>query len=115
MNTEYLIIGLVILAGLTVGYTFFQEASQNNIKFNEISIDTNKSVPTDQGGSSGHGTSSDQGNNPTHRTSSDQGNNPSQGNICPTCGGSGYVNEHVDENGRIVVDMCPTCGGSGHL
>ena len=76
MNTEYLIIGLVILAGLTVGYTFFQEASQNNIKFNEISIDTNKSVPTDQGGSSGHGTSSDQGNNPTHRTSSDQGNNP---------------------------------------
>lgn len=124
MKTEYLTIGLVVLAGLVVGYTFFQETGQNNIKFSN-SMDTNKSIPTDQAGSSSphdQRVSSSQGTGPDHgdsysssqETSSDQVNDQNQGNICPDCGGDGYV-DYIDENGILKVDVCPTCGGSGHL
>ena len=44
METEYLIIGLVGLAVLTVGYTFFQAASQNTMFYNSSMVDTNNST-----------------------------------------------------------------------
>lgn len=103
MKAEYLILGLVILAGLAVGYTFFQISDQNGIRFDKSNIDTNKSVPTDQGGSSSQGTSS-----------SNQVNNPNQRHICPTCGGNGYI-DYTEENGEPSVEICPTCGGSGYI
>ncbi|MBC7101331.1 MAG: hypothetical protein H5T40_06870 [Methanobacteriales archaeon] len=118
MKAEYLILGLVILAGLAVGYTFFQISDQNGIRFDKSNIDTNKSVPTDQGGSSSQGTSSsnpDQGGSSSQGTSSsNQVNNPNQRHICPTCGGNGYI-EYTEENGELSVEICPTCGGSGYI
>ncbi|MDI9624821.1 MAG: hypothetical protein QFX38_08050 [Methanothermobacter sp.] len=120
MKTEYLIIGLVILAGLAVGYTFFQVPDQNNITFNKSSIDTNKSVPTDQvgdkGGNSSQGTSGpgQESNSSQGTNSSDQGNNPNQRHACPTCSGNGYI-DYTDENGTLIVKTCPTCHGSGYI
>lgn len=121
MKTEYLTIGLVVLAGLVVGYTFFQETGQNNIKFSN-SMDTNKSTPNqgvssgphDQRGSSSQGTGPDHGGSSSQEPSSDQVNDQNQGNTCPDCGGDGYI-DYIDENGILKVDVCPTCGGSGHL
>ena len=94
METEYLIIGLVGLAVLTVGYTFFQAASQNIISDNSRMLDTNNSTKEnsqvnssdrvsnlDEGSSSDRvsnldeGSSSIQGTSTSHRPSSNTENN----------------------------------------
>ena len=94
METEYLIIGLVVLAVLTVGYTFFQAASQNTMFYNSSMVDTNNSTKEnsqvnssdrasnlDEGSSSDRasnldeGSSSIQGTSTSHRPRSDTENN----------------------------------------
>ncbi|MBC7119315.1 MAG: hypothetical protein H5T36_02580 [Methanobacteriaceae archaeon] len=82
METEYLIIGLVGLAVLTVGYTFFQAASQNTMFYNSSMVDTNNSTKensqvnsSDRASNLDEGSSSIQGTSTSHRPRSDTENN----------------------------------------